>query len=218
MLEYVKSTREIREVIISGGDPLLLPKEKLEWILKNIRGIPHVEIIRIGTRVPAVIPMRITKDLAKMLGRYRPLWVNTQFNHPREITSDAALSCELLLKEGIPVSNQTVLLKGVNDSADVIKDLCHALQRISVRPYYLFHCDPVEGAAHFRTSVDKGVEIIKALRGYTSGLCIPTFAIDLPDGGGKVPLQPEYIIGKEKGYFIVRNYEGKIFKYPDSSV
>ncbi len=213
MVEYVRATTEIREVIVSGGDPLTMNMELLDWFLWELQKISHVEILRIGTRVPVVLPMRITDELVDMLKRHRPLWLNTQFNHPREVTPEAAEACDRILSAGIPVSNQSVLLRGINDTVDVMKELCHALQRIMVRPYYLYQCDPVVGAEHFRTSVWKGMEIIETMRGYTGGLCIPTFVVDAPGGGGKIPLQPFYLLSATDKDILLRNYEGMIIKY-----
>ncbi|HOW57334.1 MAG TPA: KamA family radical SAM protein [Smithellaceae bacterium] len=187
MINYVAATPQIREVIISGGDPLTLGDPVLESLLKSFRAIPHVEILRLGSRVPVTMPMRITKDLCRMLKRCRPLWFNTQFNHPAEITSESARACNMLLEAGIPVSNQSVLLKGVNDSASVIRDLLYSLQKISVRPYYLFHCDPVKGCAHFRTGIAKGLTIMKKIR-RQSGLSLPQYVLDVPGEEGKLPL------------------------------
>lgn len=213
MIEYVKATPEVREVIVSGGDPLTMNLETLDWFLGELKRIPHVEVLRIGTRVPVVLPMLITDDLVDILQRHRPLWLNTQFNHPREVTPEAAGACDRILRAGIPVSNQSVLLKGINDSVEVMKDLCHALQRIMVRPYYLFQCDPVKGAEHFRTSIWKGIEIIEMMRGYTGGLSVPTFVVDAPGGGGKIPLQPFYMMSATDKDVLLRNYEGMIVKY-----
>lgn len=213
MVEYVRATTEIREVVVSGGDPLTMNMELLDWFLWELQKISHVEILRIGTRVPVVLPMRITDELVAMLKRHRPLWLNTQFNHPREVTPESAKACDKILSAGIPVSNQSVLLRGINDTVDVMKELCHALQRIMVRPYYLYQCDPVVGAEHFRTSVWKGMEIIETMRGYTGGLCIPTFVVDAPGGGGKIPLQPFYLLSATDKDILLRNYEGMIIKY-----
>ncbi|PKN17601.1 MAG: lysine 2,3-aminomutase [Deltaproteobacteria bacterium HGW-Deltaproteobacteria-6] len=188
MVRYVADSPEIREVILSGGDPLIYDDEKLEMILAAFAAIPHVEILRIGSRMPAVLPMRITKDLCRMLKRYRPLWFNTQFNHPSEITSNAARACNMLQEAGIPVSNQSVLLKGVNDSSAVMERLLYGLQKISVRPYYLFHCEPVKGCGHFRTDRSTGLAMIETLRGRCSGLSLPQYVADLPGEAGKVPL------------------------------
>ncbi|WP_420266186.1 KamA family radical SAM protein [Candidatus Magnetominusculus dajiuhuensis] len=213
MVNYVRGVPEVREVIISGGDPLTMNIETLDWFLGELRTIPHLEVIRIGTRIPVVLPMRITDELASMLSRHRPLWINTQFNHPREITPEAQEACDKILRAGIPVSNQSVLLKGINDSVETMKALCHALQRIMVRPYYLYQCDPVKGAEHFRTSIWKGIEIIEQMRGFTGGLCVPTFVVDAPGGGGKVPLQPFYLLSASDDEVILRNYEGMIIRY-----
>lgn len=213
MVDYVAGTPEVREVIVSGGDPLTISLEKLDWFLGTLKAIPHVDVLRIGTRVPVVLPMRITDELCAVLGRHRPLWVNTQFNHAREITPAAAEACDRLLRAGIPVSNQTVLLRGINDSPEIMRALCHGLQRIMVRPYYLFQCDPVVGAEHFRTSVWTGIEIIEKLRGHTGGLCIPTFVVDAPGGGGKVPLQPFYLLSATSDEVLLRNYEGMVIRY-----
>lgn len=213
MAEYVRRTPEVREVVVSGGDPLLMNVGLLDWFLGELQTIPHVEVLRIGTRVPVVLPMRVTEDLARMLRSHRPLWLNTQFNHPREVTPEAAGACDRLLSAGIPVSNQSVLLRGINDSVEVMKSLCHALQRIMVRPYYLFQCDPVKGVEHLRTSVWKGVEIIEGLRGHTGGLCIPSFVVDAPGGGGKIPLQPNYLLSASDREVLLRNYEGMIIRY-----
>ncbi|MFH0925457.1 MAG: KamA family radical SAM protein [bacterium] len=213
IFNYISQHKEVRDVILSGGDPFVLSTERLEEILKRLRKIPHVEIIRIGTRCPVVLPQRIDKRLVTVLKKYRPIFVNTHFNHPSEITKESAKACDQILCAGIPVSNQTVLLKGVNDSVGVMTKLCQALVRISVRPYYLFQCDPVVGTGHFRTSIEKGVEIIKGMRGFTSGLCIPTFVVDGPHGQGKVSLQPNYIVKKKKGCTVFRGYKGENFVY-----
>lgn len=189
MLAYIRQRKEIREVIVSGGDPLTLSDSALERMLAPLRIIPHVEVLRIGSRIPVVMPMRVTPALCKMLQKYRPLWFNTQFNHAREITPDAARACEMLLEAGIPVSNQSVLLRGVNDSHDVMRELLYGLQRISVRPYYLFQCDPVRGTDHFRVDVGHGIEIMEELRRNISGLCMPRYVVDLPGGKGKWPVE-----------------------------
>jgi lysine 2,3-aminomutase len=213
MLHYIQATPEVREVIVSGGDPLTMNLDLLDWFLGELQRISHVEVLRIGTRVPVVLPMRITDDLCRMLAKHRPLWINTQFNHPREITAESQEACDKLLRVGIPVSNQSVLLRGINDSIEIMRELCHDLQRIMVRPYYLFQCDPVRGVEHFRTSIWKGIEILEMLRGYTGGLCIPNFVVDVPGGGGKVPLQPFYLLSVTDKDVILRNYEGMIVKY-----
>jgi lysine 2,3-aminomutase len=213
MLEYIRATPEIREVIVSGGDPLVMNIELLDWFLGELHRIEHVDVLRIGTRVPVVLPMRVTDELVRMLARHRPLWINTQFNHPNEITPEAQEACDKLLRAGIPISNQSVLLRGVNDNVEVMKKLCHELQRIMVRPYYMYQCDPVKGVEHFRTSVWKGIEIIETMRGYTGGLCIPTYVVDAPGGGGKIPLQPFYLLSATDKEVLLRNYEGMIIKY-----
>jgi lysine 2,3-aminomutase len=213
MVSYVRKTRKVREVVVSGGDPLLMNLDTLDWFLGELRRIHHVEVLRIGTRVPVVLPMRITDELAMMLKQHRPLWINTQFNHPREITLESADACNRLQSVGIPISNQSVLLKDVNDSTETMMALCHALQRIMVRPYYLYQCDPVIGAEHFRTNVFKGIQIIEEMRGHTSGLCIPSFVVDAPGGGGKIPLQPFYLLSMGDQEIMLRNYEGLMIRY-----
>jgi len=201
MVDYVARTPSLREVIVSGGDPLLIPEGMLDWFLGALRAIPHVEVLRIGSRTPVTLPMRITSKLCAMLKRHRPLWFNTQFNHPREITKESAGACERLLASGIPVSNQSVLLRGVNDDGRTMRDLLCGLQRISVRPYYLFQCDPVQGTDHFRAEIRTGAEMMEELRRTLSGLCIPRFVRDTPGGLGKVPLNPPVtpLPGGERG-------------------
>jgi len=215
MFAYIRRHEEIRDVIVSGGDPLTLSNERIEFILKSLRKIPHVEIIRIGTRVPVVLPMRIDDALCALLERYGPIWVNTQFNHPREVTEDAARACDRLLRAGIPVNNQTVLLRGVNDHPEIIRRLNTRLLAAKVRPYYLFQCDQVRGLEHFRTRLSKGIEIMEALRGHTSGLAIPSFVVDVPGGGGKIPLMPNYLIAMGHDRTILRNYEGILVSYEE---
>ncbi|MFH1577111.1 MAG: KamA family radical SAM protein [Candidatus Margulisiibacteriota bacterium] len=215
MIDYIKDNKQIRDVILSGGDPLTLPLGDLEIILERLRRIRHLEVIRIGTRAPVVFPQRITPWLAMILKRYRPLWLNTQFNHPHEITPQSAAAISLLQDSGVVVNNQSVLLKGVNDNAQTMTRLCHGLLKIGVRPYYLFHCDPVEGVGHFRTPISKGLEIIEQLRGHTSGLAVPTFVVDAVRGGGKIPLQPDYLVSKNNGVVILRNYKQECFVYSD---
>ncbi|MCI0455215.1 MAG: KamA family radical SAM protein [Candidatus Dadabacteria bacterium] len=216
MLAYIRGHEEIRDVIISGGDPLASPIHKLEYILQNLRAIPHIDVIRIGSRVPVFLPMRINDELTSILEKYGPIWINTHFNHPNEITPYSEEAVLRLLKAGCPVNNQAVLLKGVNDDLETMKSLLRGLLKIRVRPYYLFHCDPVNGAAHFRTSVWKGIEIIEGLRGHISGLAIPTYVVDAPGGGGKIPLMPNYMLSASDDAVILRNYEGVIVKYdPD---
>ncbi len=192
---YLRATPRIRDVLVSGGDPLLLPDETLAWLLDNLRAIPSIQIIRLGSRVPCTLPMRVTTRLAALLKRYHPLYLNTHFNHPREITAEAALACARLANAGIPLGNQTVLLKGVNDNAATITELMQGLLAIRVRPYYLFQADMTRGTNHFRTPVEKGLAIMRALIGHTSGMAVPTFAVDAPGGGGKIPLTPDYVTG-----------------------
>jgi len=213
MLDYIRNHAEVRDVIISGGDPLVLSTQRLESVISRIRQIPHVEIIRIGTRFPVVLPQRIDDELCDMLSKYGPIWLNTHFNHPNEVTQEAAKACDRLIRAGVPVNNQCVLLRGVNDTAETQLKLCHSLLKIKVRPYYLFQCDNVEGTEHFWTSVDTGIKIIDAMRGHTSGLAIPTYVIDLPNGGGKIPVQPDYVLMKTQEDLLVRNYQGRIFTY-----
>ncbi|MCX5836023.1 MAG: KamA family radical SAM protein [Deltaproteobacteria bacterium] len=190
MIDYIGEKKAIREVIVSGGDPLTMEEGHLEWFLKSLRSIPHVEVLRIGSRVPVVLPMRVTRDLCSMLRKYRPLWFNTQFNHPREITRASARACEMLLDAGIPVSNQSVLLRGINDEYETMRELLYGLQRISVRPYYLFQCDPVEGTDHFRTDIAAGLKMMEKLWENMPGLCMPQYVLDAPGRRGKVPLFP----------------------------
>ncbi len=190
MIDYVSQTSSIREVIVSGGDPLTVGEDILDWFLGSLRSISHVDVLRIGSRVPVVMPMRVNRGLCSMLRKHRPLWLNTQFNHPKEITREAAGACEMLLEAGIPVSSQSVLLRGVNDNYEAMRDLFYGLQRISVRPYYLFQCDPVKGADHFRTDIRQGVQIMEKLWRNISGLCLPQYVLDVPGGKGKYPLYP----------------------------
>ena len=213
MLDYIRQHKVIRDVIISGGDPLTLSTRRLEEVISGIRRIKHVEIIRIGTRFPVVLPQRVDEELCTMLSRYGPIWLNTHFNHCREITPEAAEACDRLLRSGVPVNNQSVLLRGINDSVETQRELCHGLLRAKVRPYYLFQCDLVRGTEHLRTPVEVGLKIIEGLRGHTSGLAVPTFVIDLPDGGGKVPLQPNYVISQTENGVMLRNYQDRLFHY-----
>lgn len=219
-LEYIRRNPVIRDVIISGGDPLTLPDSELEFLLREIRAIPHVEIIRLGTRTPVVLPQRITQELCRMMQKYHPVYINTHFNHPKEITPAAQRACERLANHGIVVGNQTVLLKGVNDCPEIMKKLMQKLLRIRVRPYYIYQCDLARGIGHFRTSVGKGIHIMENLRGHTSGLAVPHYVIDAPGGGGKIPVTPQYLISQTDRQVILRNYEGKIFTYtePDNNL
>jgi lysine 2,3-aminomutase len=214
-IEYIKKTKTVRDVLISGGDPLTLGTDQLEKIIAKVRDIPHVEIIRIGSRVPVVLPQRIDEQLVNMLKKYHPLFLNTHFNHPKEITEESKKACEMLANAGIPLGNQTVLLRGVNDDAMVMKKLMQKLLTIRVKPYYIYQCDLSQGIEHFRTKVSKGIEIIEMLRGHTTGLAVPTFVIDAPGGGGKTPIMPNYLISMSPKNVIVRNYEGFIAKYEE---
>ena len=213
MLAYIRKTEAVRDVIISGGDPLTLSVRRLEEVLAGLRQIKHVEMVRIGTRFPVVLPQRIDDELCSMLSKYGPIWVNTHFNHPREITLEAAQACDRLLRAGIPVNNQSVLLRGVNDTVETQLRLCRELLRIKVRPYYLFQCDEVQGTEHLRTPVETGIKIIEGMRGHTSGLAVPSFVIDLPQGGGKVPVQPNYVVLQTSEELLIRNYQGRLFQY-----
>lgn len=213
--EYISRNPKIRDVLLSGGDPLVMPDSWLESIIKRLREIPHVEIIRIGTRTPVVLPMRITDDLLKMLRKYHPIWINTHFNHPKEITPESIQACEKIVDAGIPLGNQCVLLRGINDNADILKELFTKLVKIRVRPYYLYQCDIAKGIGHFRTPVSQGIEIMKNIRGYISGYAVPEFVIDAPGGGGKTPVNPDYIISLDDRQAFLRNYEGKFYTYPN---
>src|SRR5947208_4509167 len=214
MIEYIRDHKEIRDVIVSGGDPLTLPVPKLKFFLDNLAAIRHVDVIRIGTRVPVTLPQKLyDQSLIDLLAGAGKVWIQTHFNHPREVTPEAARVCNALLRAGMPVNNHSVLLKGVNDDLDTMRRLMRGLLRIKVRPYYLFHCDPVIGAGHFRTSVWKGLEIIEGLRGHMSGLGIPTYVVDSPHGGGKIPLMPNYLVSASDDAVILRNYEGMLIRY-----
>ncbi|MEE4178382.1 MAG: KamA family radical SAM protein [Bacteroides sp.] len=213
--QYIREHPEIRDVLISGGDVLTLPDGHIEYLLASIRAIPHVEIIRLGTKVPVVLPQRITKALTSILRKYHPIFMSIHFTHPDELTPEVSQACNRLADAGIPLGSQTVLLKGINDEVITMRKLMQGLLKIRVRPYYLYQCDPILGSAHFRTSVEKGLEIIDGLRGHTSGYAVPHYVIDAPGGGGKIPLLPDYFQGKENGQVILRNYEGKRFFYPN---
>jgi lysine 2,3-aminomutase len=217
-IEYIKNSPAVRDVLLSGGDPFMLPDEYLDWILTELRKIPHVEIIRIGTRMPVVLPFRITDDLIAVLKKHHPIWINTHFNHPREITASSKEALRKLADAGIPLGNQSVLLAGVNDCPRIMKELVHKLVQNRVRPYYLYQCDMSEGLSHFRTPVGKGIEIMESLIGHTSGLAVPTYVIDAPGGGGKIPIMPNYLISWSTNKVVLRNYEGVIttYKEPDS--
>ena len=210
---YLEEHHEIRDVIMSGGDPLLLSDRRIDDICKRLRAIPHLEVLRIGSRIPCHLPERITPELCAILKQYHPLYINTHFNHPDELTPAAVTALGMLADAGIPLGCQTVLLKGVNDDAEVMKELMQRLLVARVRPYYIYMCDQVAGAEHFRTTVQKGLEIIKALRGWTSGLAVPHFVIDAPGGGGKIPLLPEYVVKVTDTEIVLRNYAGKVYRY-----
>lgn len=214
-IEYLRNTPQVRDVLLSGGDPLTMPEHMLEGILAELRAIPHIEIIRIGSRVPVFMPQRITDSLVEMLRQFHPLWINIHVNHPREITPELSRALAKLADGGIPLGNQSVLLRGVNDSPEVQMALVHKLVMNRVRPYYLYQCDLVHGAGHFRTPVSTGIEIMEHLRGHTSGYAVPTYVIDAPGGGGKIPVAPEYVISRGPGKVVLRNYEGFITTYTE---
>ncbi|MBE6225212.1 MAG: lysine 2,3-aminomutase [Bacteroidales bacterium] len=214
-IEYIAKTPQVRDVLLSGGDALMVSDERLEYIISRLRQIPHVEIVRIGSRTPVVCPQRITDDLVNMLKKYHPVWLNTHFNHPQEVTKEAAEACAKLANAGIPLGNQTVLLRGVNDCVNTMKKLMHELVKMRVRPYYIYQCDLSMGIEHFRTPVSKGIEIIEGLRGHTSGYAVPTFVVDAPGGGGKTPVMPQYVISQAPGKVVLRNFEGVITTYTE---
>lgn len=214
-IDYIAKTPVIRDVLLSGGDALMVSDKMLESIIQRLRAIPHVEIIRIGSRTPVVCPQRITDDLVNMLKKYHPVWLNTHFNHSNEITQEAADACARLANAGVPLGNQSVLLRGVNDSVEIMKKLVHDLVKIRVRPYYIYQCDLSMGLEHFRTPVSKGIEIIENLRGHTSGYAVPTFVVDAPGGGGKIPVMPTYMISQSPGKVVLRNFEGVITTYTE---
>ncbi len=217
-IEYIKNTPQVRDVLLSGGDPFLLSDERIDWILTELNKIEHVEIVRIGTRTPVVLPYRITENLVNVLKKHHPVWINTHFNHPRELTTTSRRALAMLADAGIPLGNQSVLLAGVNDCPRIMKSLVHKLVYNRVRPYYLYQCDLSEGLDHFRTPVGKGIEILESLIGHTSGFCVPTYVIDAPGGGGKIPVMPNYLISWSTNKVVLRNYEGVITTYrePDS--
>ena len=214
-IDYIARTPQVRDVLLSGGDALMVGDKMLESIIQRLRAIPHVEIIRLGSRTPVVCPQRITDDLVNMLKKYHPIWLNTHFNHPNEVTEESMAACARLADAGIPLGNQTVLLRGVNDDTEIMKQLVHDLVRMRVRPYYIYQCDLSMGLEHFRTPVSKGIEIIENLRGHTSGYCVPTFVVDAPGGGGKIPVMPNYVISQSPHKVILRNYEGVITTYTE---
>ena len=214
-IEYIAKTPQVRDVLLSGGDSLCVSDERLEYIISRVRAIHQVEIIRLGSRTPVVCPKRITDDLVNMLKKYHPVWLNTHFNHPQEVTKEAAEACAKLANAGIPLGNQTVLLRGVNDCVNTMKKLMHELVKMRVRPYYIYQCDLSMGIEHFRTPVSKGIEIIEGLRGHTSGYAVPTFVVDAPGGGGKTPVMPQYVISQAPGKVVLRNFEGVITTYTE---
>lgn len=213
--DYIRRTPTIRDVLLSGGDPLSLKDDKLDWILTKLREIPHVEFIRIGTKMPAVLPQRITPELIAVLRKHHPVWMSVHFIHPDECTAEAYQACARLADAGIPLGAQAVLLKGVNDDIDVLRELTHRLLLMRVRPYYLYQCDPISGSAHFRTSVEKGIELVKGLRGHTTGYGVWTYVVDAPGGGGKIPLQHQYMVGREGDDVILQNFADETYRYPD---
>ena len=214
-LDYIRRTPTVRDVLLSGGDPLALSDERLDWILTRLRQIPHVEFVRIGTKMPAVLPQRITRELVRMLKKHHPLWMSLHYMHPSECTPESYRACARLADAGIPLGSQTVLTREVNDDVETMKRLMHHLLRMRVRPYYIYQCDPISGSGHFRTPVSKGLEIIEGLRGHTTGYAVPAYVIDAPGGGGKIPLQPDYVVGRDGDDLVLRNFEGRMFRYPD---
>jgi lysine 2,3-aminomutase len=214
-LNYIASHPEVRDVLISGGDPLTLSDERLDYLLGRLRAIKHVEFVRLGTKVPVVLPMRVTRSLIRVLKKHHPLWMSIHFTHAAELTPEVTEAATRLADAGIPLGSQTVLLKGINDSVETLKPLFHGLLMRRVRPYYLYQCDPISGSSHFRTSVDKGLEIMQGLRGHTTGYAVPTYVVDAPGGGGKIPLLPDYVVGREGDDLILKNFEGEIYRYTD---
>jgi lysine 2,3-aminomutase len=214
-LAYLEHHTEVRDVLLSGGDPLSIGDDKLDWLLTRLRAIKHIEFIRIGTKIPIVLPQRITKSFVKMLKKHHPLWMSIHVTHPRELTVEATEALTRLADAGIPLGGQTVLLKGINDDASIMTPLMHGLLKRRVKPYYLFQCDPIRGSAHFRTNVEKGIEIIRALRGHTTGYATPTFVVDAPGGGGKILLAPDAVVGRDGDDLVLRNFEGNLYRYPD---
>ncbi len=214
-LAYLEAHTEVRDVLLSGGDPLTLSDDKLDWLLTRLRAIRHIEFLRLGTKMPMVLPQRITRGLTRVLKKHHPLWMSVHVTHPAELTPEAAEAAARLADAGIPLGGQTVLLKGVNDDAAVMTSLMHGMLRNRIRPYYLYMCDPIRGSAHFRTSVEKGLEIVAALRGHTTGYATPMFCIDAPGGGGKIQLAPDPVAGRDGDFLLLRNFEGKIHRYPD---
>ena len=213
--DYIRSNKKIRDVLISGGDPLTMSDRVLEYLIKTLKAIPHVEFVRIGTRIPVTLPQRVTTELVTMLKKYSPIWMSIHFNHPQEITKRVKFACDLIADSGIPMGSQTVLLKGINDKPVVMKKLMHELLKIRVRPYYIYQCDPILGSKHFRAPVATGLEIMEKLRGHTTGYAVPTYVIDGPGGGGKIPMTPNYVVSHEKDHYVLRNFAGDKFTYYD---
>jgi lysine 2,3-aminomutase len=214
-IEYIRTHRKIRDVLISGGDPLTLSDDRLDDILTKLKAIPHVEFVRIGTRNPVTLPYRITPALCDVLKKNKPVWMSLHFNHPKEVTPPVRRACEMLADSGVPLGSQTVLLKGINDRPAIMKKLFHELLKIRVRPYYIYQCDPVKGTAHFRTAIAAGLQVIEKLRGHTTGYAVPTFVVDGPGGGGKIPLMPNYVVSVRDGVWTLRNFAGKLFTYTE---
>ena len=214
-IDYIRSHRKIRDVLISGGDPLTLSDDRLDDILTKLKSIPHVEFVRIGTRNPVTLPYRVTESLCQVLRKHKPVWMSLHFNHPKEVTTPVKRACTMLADSGVPLGSQTVLMKGINDRPAIMKKLFHELLKSRVRPYYIYQCDPVKGTSHFRTSVSAGLQIIEKLRGHTTGYAVPTFVVDGPGGGGKIPLMPNYVIGVKDGVWTLRNFAGKVFTYKE---
>ena len=214
-LAYIEAHPEIRDVLLSGGDPLTIADEKLDYLLGRLRQIKHVEFIRLGTKVPTVLPMRVTRSLTRMLRKHHPVWMSIHVTHPKELTPEVTEAYARLADAGVPLGSQTVLLKGINDSVDTMKAMMHGLLMRRVKPYYLYQCDPITGSSHFRTPVEKGIEIIEGLRGHTTGYAVPQYVIDAPNGGGKIPLLPDYIVGRDGDDLLLRNFEGGVYRYPD---
>jgi len=214
-LAYIEKTSTVRDVLLSGGDPLTMPGERLEYLMGRLSRMPHVEIVRIGTKVPVVLPQRITGALVRMLKRYHPVWMSVHFTHPDELTPEVAAACGRLADAGIPLGSQTVLLKGVNDEVQTLRRLFCGLLRLRVRPYYLYQCDPICGSSHFRTTVEEGLDIVGRLRGHITGYAVPTYVVDAPGGGGKIPLLPDYVVGRDGSDLLLRNYAGNVYRYPD---
>jgi len=214
-IAYLEAHSEVRDVLLSGGDPLTLSDDKLDWLLTRLRAIPHIEFLRIGTKMPVVTPQRVTRGLVRVLKKHHPLWMSLHFTHPAELTREVLEATARLADAGVPLGSQTVLLKGVNDDAAVMTQLMHGLLKNRVKPYYLYQCDPIRGSAHFRTGVDKGLEIIRALRGHTTGYATPIFVIDAPGGGGKIQLAPDPVVGRDGDDLLLKNFEGDVYRYPD---